>query len=111
MSEKDTPELITEGNALEDAGRIQDALERYDEAIRLTPAMARAHLNRGNALLALGDAKQAIEAYVSALAHDPAYAATVLGYAQRMLSLRMEHVEQTLTGLVVTSAGVLDGRR
>ncbi len=44
-------------------------------------------------------------------AADPEYAATVLGYAQRMLSLRMEHVEQTLTGLVVTPMGVLDGRR
>jgi arylsulfatase A-like enzyme len=44
-------------------------------------------------------------------AADPAYAATVLGYAQRMLSHRMEHVDQTLTGLVVTAAGVLDGRR
>ena len=44
-------------------------------------------------------------------AGDPAYAATVLGYAQRMLSLRMEHAEQTLTGIVVTAAGVLDGRR
>jgi len=44
-------------------------------------------------------------------AEDPAYAPTVLRYAQRMLSLRMEHAEQTLTGLVVTSAGVLDGRR
>jgi arylsulfatase A-like enzyme len=44
-------------------------------------------------------------------ADDPTYAATVLGYAQRMLSLRMEHVDQTLTGLVVTPAGVLDGRR
>ena len=44
-------------------------------------------------------------------AGDPAYAATVLGYAQRMLSHRMEHVDQTLTGMVVTAAGVLDGRR
>jgi arylsulfatase A-like enzyme len=44
-------------------------------------------------------------------AAEPAYAATVLGYAQRMLSLRMEHADQTLTGLVVTAAGVLDGRR
>ena len=44
-------------------------------------------------------------------AADPAYSATVLGYAQRMLSLRMEHADQTLTGLVVTAAGVLDGRR
>ena len=44
-------------------------------------------------------------------AGDPAYAATVLTYAQRMLSHRMEHVEQTLTGLMVTPVGVLDGRR
>ena len=44
------------------------------------------------------------------LADDPRYAATVLGYAQRMLSLRMEHVDQTLTGYVVTPRGVLDGR-
>ena len=44
-------------------------------------------------------------------ADDPAYAATVLGYAQRMLSRHMEHVDQTLTGLLVTAAGVLDGRR
>ncbi|MGZ6951544.1 MAG: alkaline phosphatase family protein [Acidimicrobiia bacterium] len=44
-------------------------------------------------------------------ADDAAYTATVLSYAQRMLSHRMEHVEQTLTGLVVTPAGVLDGRR
>jgi arylsulfatase A-like enzyme len=42
---------------------------------------------------------------------DPAATATVLRYAQRMLSHRMEHVDQTLTGLVVTPAGVLDGRR
>ena len=44
-------------------------------------------------------------------AQDPEYAPTVLRYAQRLLSLRMEHVDQTLTGLVVTPAGVLDGRR
>ncbi len=43
-------------------------------------------------------------------AEDPRFAATVLGYAQRMLSLRMEHVDQTLTGYVVTPRGVLDGR-
>lgn len=44
-------------------------------------------------------------------ATDPAYATTVLDYAQRLLSLRMEHVEQTLTGLVVTPMGLLDGRQ
>ncbi len=44
-------------------------------------------------------------------ADDPAYAATVLGYAQRVLSRRMEHADQALTGLVVTPRGLLDGRR
>ena len=44
-------------------------------------------------------------------AEDPAYASTVLRYAQRMLSIRMEHVDQTLTWMVVTPSGVLDGRR
>ncbi len=44
-------------------------------------------------------------------AGDPRYAATVLEYAQRMLSHRMEHSDQTLTPLVVTPFGVLDGRR
>ena len=43
-------------------------------------------------------------------AEDPEYAPTVLRYAQRMLSLRMEHMDQTLTGLLVTPAGLLDGR-
>ncbi len=43
-------------------------------------------------------------------AADPAYAATVLGYAQRMLSRRMEYADQTLTGQIVTAAGLLDGR-
>lgn len=41
-------------------------------------------------------------------ADDPAWAPRVLEYAQRMLSWRMEHAEQTLTNLVVTPAGVLD---
>jgi arylsulfatase A-like enzyme len=48
-------------------------------------------------------------------AGDPAYAATVLGYAQRLLSLRMRHAERTLTGVLVTPMGVIeaprDGRR
>lgn len=43
-------------------------------------------------------------------AADPDVAGTVLDYAQRMLSLRMEHVDQTLTGYVVTPVGLLDGR-
>ena len=72
---QDALRLIGEGNALEDAGRHGDALQRYDDAIRCAPALARAHLNRGNALLALGDAEGAARAYATALVHDPDYAA------------------------------------
>ncbi|MBK9656188.1 MAG: tetratricopeptide repeat protein [Rhodanobacteraceae bacterium] len=43
---------ILRGNADEDAGRHDDALASYEEALRLLPEMARAHLNRGNALFA-----------------------------------------------------------
>lgn len=62
---------ITEGNALEDQGHHHEALQRYDEALRLAPTLARAHVNRGNALLGTGDANSAIEAYQQALALEP----------------------------------------
>jgi protein O-GlcNAc transferase len=66
---------IDEGNALEDAGRVREALQCYDAAVRLAPQLARAHLNRGNALLATGEVDAAIGAYSTALVHDRGYAA------------------------------------
>lgn len=44
-------------------------------------------------------------------AGDPLLAARVLDYAQRLLTRRMRHADRTLTPLVVTPVGVLDGRR
>jgi arylsulfatase A-like enzyme len=41
------------------------------------------------------------------LADDPAYAPLVLQYAQKLLSWRMNHDEQTLTHLALTEDGVL----
>ncbi len=40
-------------------------------------------------------------------ATDPAYLPVVLEYAQKMLSWRMRHDDQTLTHLAVTSKGVV----
>jgi len=65
---------ILRGNADEDAGRHDDALASYEEALRLLPEMARAHLNRGNALFAAGRLDAAIAAYQTALQHEPGYA-------------------------------------
>ena len=73
-SEQEALRLIDEGNALENAGQTAEALARYDAAVRVAPALARAHLNRGNALLDLGNPAAALEAYAAALAQDPAYA-------------------------------------
>jgi arylsulfatase A-like enzyme len=44
-------------------------------------------------------------------AADPGYAATVLAYAQRMLSWRMQHQERRLTGMKLTQhAGLVERR-
>jgi protein O-GlcNAc transferase len=74
-SEQTAPALIEQGNALEGEGLLDQALERYKQAVRLAPTLARAHLNVGNVLLAMGDTEAAVAAYTAALANDPDYAA------------------------------------
>jgi arylsulfatase A-like enzyme len=44
------------------------------------------------------------------LAADPAHAKTMLDYAQRMLSWRLRHADRTLTGMHLTSNGVVSRR-
>jgi tetratricopeptide (TPR) repeat protein/2-polyprenyl-3-methyl-5-hydroxy-6-metoxy-1,4-benzoquinol methylase len=67
--------LIDEGNALEEQGRIAEAMARYDAAVQADPRCARAHLNRGNILLAGARLVEARSAYQLAIACDPNYAA------------------------------------
>jgi tetratricopeptide (TPR) repeat protein/SAM-dependent methyltransferase len=67
--------MIDEGNALEEQGRIVEAMERYDSAVQADPQCARAHLNRGNVLLAGAQFDEARSAYQLAIACDPNYAA------------------------------------
>ena len=74
-SERAALDLIEQGNGLEDEGLPEQALERYESAIRLAPTLARAHLNRGNVLLDRGEAEGALAAYAKALVFSPAYAA------------------------------------
>jgi protein O-GlcNAc transferase len=70
---RDAVRMIDEGNAIEQQGRIEDAMPYYDAAVRLAPTLARAHLNRGNILLELGNTEGALGAYATALAQDPNY--------------------------------------
>jgi Tfp pilus assembly protein PilF/2-polyprenyl-3-methyl-5-hydroxy-6-metoxy-1,4-benzoquinol methylase len=67
--------LINEGNALEEEGRIAEAMARYDAAAQADPRCARAHLNRGNILLGRAQFDEARGAYQLAMACDPHYAA------------------------------------
>jgi protein O-GlcNAc transferase len=84
--------LVSEGNRAEDAGRIEEACERYREAVRAAPDYARAHLNLGIGLEAAGAPEQAIHAFEAALAIDSAdpFAAYNLG---KLLYTRGEPVE------------------
>jgi predicted O-linked N-acetylglucosamine transferase (SPINDLY family) len=73
--------LIAEGNRAEEAGRVEEACERYREAVRAAPGYAKAHLNLGIGLEGAGAAEAAIQSYEAALEIDPAdpFAAYNLG--------------------------------
>ena len=66
--------VISQGNALEDAGDLSGALRCYDEAAQVAPKFARAHLNRGNVLQVLNRISDAISAYQTAASLQPDYA-------------------------------------
>jgi Tfp pilus assembly protein PilF/2-polyprenyl-3-methyl-5-hydroxy-6-metoxy-1,4-benzoquinol methylase len=66
--------LIDEGNALEEQGRIAEAMALYDAAVQADSQCARAHLNRGN-ILASTQFQEAHRAYQLAITCDPNYAA------------------------------------
>jgi predicted O-linked N-acetylglucosamine transferase (SPINDLY family) len=77
--------LISEGNALEDAGRLAQAQALYRQAVARAPGHARAHLNLGIALAAGGDEDGAIVAYERVLALEPVHPFGNYNYARLAL--------------------------
>jgi protein O-GlcNAc transferase len=67
----DPASILEKGAASEDTGQLREALTYYDEALRLDPALGRAHFNRGNVLLELGNPQGAVEAFTKALTLKP----------------------------------------
>jgi len=61
------------GNLLIDEGRTEEAIARYQEAIRIDPVYTNAHSNLGNSLVLQGRIDEAIVQYHLALQIDPAY--------------------------------------
>jgi protein O-GlcNAc transferase len=74
-AEQEAMRLLDGGLENEKAGRLQEALENYDAAIRLKPDFGRCHFNRGNVLLELGNLQDALDAYANALTYKPDSAA------------------------------------
>ena len=55
------------GNALSEAGNVEDAVYYYNEALRLKPNFADPYNNRGNVYLVLGRYQPAVENYTEAI--------------------------------------------
>ena len=59
------------GNVVERAGRIQEAMGRYEQALRIKSDYAEAHVNLGAALIKQGKPEEAIRHYEAALRLNP----------------------------------------
>ena len=84
-SGQEATRLIDEGHVLEAEGKLDEAMQRYLEAIRLAPNPARGHLNRGNILLLKGDLQGALDAFRIAIKHKPDYAGAYYNIGNALL--------------------------
>jgi len=67
----DLSALCDQGMALAAHGRPQEALERFERALRIEPRSAAVHINRGNALAALNRPREALESFEQAARLEP----------------------------------------
>jgi len=89
------------GNALEQTGRVAEAIKEYQQTLLLKPDYAVAYYNLGNTLLQIGRTAEAVEQYTQALQINPDYteAHNNLGFALQQtghLSEAIKHYEQSL---------------
>ena len=70
------------GNALQDQGNLEEAIEAYGKALAINPDYADAYYNTGNALKRQDNLEEAIEAYSKALAIKPDYASRLLQHGR-----------------------------
>jgi len=84
--EQEATRLIEEGHTLEANGKLDEAMQRYLDAIRIAPNPARAHLNFGNVKLLKGDLQGALDAYKAALQHKHDYAGAYFNMGNALLN-------------------------
>ena len=83
------------GIALSAEGKIEEAIDHYNQAIRITPDYADVYNNRGNAYAKLGQYKLAFEDYNQAIRLKPDYADAYYnwGYAYDKLDQYQQAIE------------------
>lgn len=100
------------GRALQEQGRIAEALAAYDRALAIYPRYAEAHYNRGAALLSLGDPGAAQRAYRRAAEIRPGFTKAL--YALAVLAQHLEGDEAAVPAyetLLSRDPGHLEGVR
>jgi Tfp pilus assembly protein PilF len=83
---KDAQAQLNYGKALHDAGRVNEAIEKYEFALSKNPALGEAEFFLGLAWEDLGDADKSIEHYEKCLRVDPANAKAESNLAGRLVS-------------------------
>lgn len=66
INSHDPASILSAGVALHDAGRFDEAINCYDKAIAIAPAMGETYNNRGNSLVAVRRYEEAVESYTMA---------------------------------------------
>ena len=74
--ETEAEEFTNAGIELQNQGRHEEAIAKYDEAIRLNPQDALAYYNRGNAYEDLGQTQRAIQDYDTGAPTTPTWVNT-----------------------------------
>ena len=60
VAQTDGEKVYDSGVRMQRQGKLEDAVDRYAEAIRLDPTLAQAYSNRGSTYLSLGQPEKAI---------------------------------------------------
>jgi predicted O-linked N-acetylglucosamine transferase (SPINDLY family) len=88
LTVRDNPVLwFNHGLVLRDQERPAEALASFDQALRLSPAMAEIHNERAAALLALGRPAEALAALDRSLALKPDYPGTLINRGMAQMAL------------------------
>lgn len=85
MSTQDYWATLEEGENLYDDGDFEAALDRFTQAVSLSPASADAYNSRGNALMMLGRHEDALASFEEALKLDSGFVKAALNRAELLV--------------------------